>query len=153
MRQVELTQLKASDVMSRDVIAVTETMTVKGAAHLLLQSRVSGVPVVNEEGRCTGVLSATDFIRLAEREPNASLPLAAYLAEWHVPEREGDSESEVRSHMTDDPVLASPDTRLPILAQMMVDAHVHRVIVVDEDQKPVGVVSSMDILAALARLE
>ena len=36
---------------------------------------------------------------------------------------------------------------------MMIDAHIHRVIVVDEDRIPVGVVSSTDILAALAYAE
>jgi predicted transcriptional regulator len=35
------------------------------------------------------------------------------------------------------------------LARMMLDAHIHRVIVVDEQNRPVGVVSSTDILAAV----
>jgi len=36
---------------------------------------------------------------------------------------------------------------------MMIDAHIHRVIVVDEQQRPVGVVSSTDILSAVAYAE
>jgi CBS-domain-containing membrane protein len=36
---------------------------------------------------------------------------------------------------------------------MMLDAHIHRILVVDHDGKPVGIVSSTDILAALARGE
>ena len=46
---------------------------------------------------------------------------------------------------------APASTPLVRLAQMMLDAHVHRVIVVDNEQKPVGIVSSIDILAAVAR--
>jgi CBS-domain-containing membrane protein len=33
---------------------------------------------------------------------------------------------------------------------MMIDAHIHRVIVLDEERKPVGIVSSTDLMAALA---
>ncbi len=57
----------------------------------------------------------------------------------------------VRHHMTADVVTTSPQTPLPELARMMIDAHIHRVIVVDAGRRPVGVVSSTDLLAALAR--
>jgi CBS domain-containing protein len=33
---------------------------------------------------------------------------------------------------------------------MMIDAHIHRVIVVDEEERPIGIVSNTDVLAALA---
>jgi CBS domain-containing protein len=52
--------------------------------------------------------------------------------------------------MTPDPVTARPVTSLHVLARMMIDAHVHRIIVVDVEGKPVGVVSSTEVLAALA---
>jgi len=37
------------------------------------------------------------------------------------------------------------------LANMMIDAHIHRVIVVDSNERPIGIVSTTDILAAVAR--
>jgi CBS domain-containing protein len=52
--------------------------------------------------------------------------------------------------MSSDPVTASPETAVRTLARMMIDAHIHRLIVVDEDRKPVGVVSSTDLLARIA---
>jgi hypothetical protein len=55
--------------------------------------------------------------------------------------------------MTKDPVLIGPATPIADLARTMVDAHIHRVIVVDMAcQRPLGVVSTMDILAVVARL-
>ena len=57
----------------------------------------------------------------------------------------------VGQFMTADPVTVSPGTTIGALAQMMMDAHIHRIIVVDQDERPVGVVSATDILAALAR--
>ncbi len=56
----------------------------------------------------------------------------------------------VRDFMTADVVTAAPQTPLPKLAQMMIDAHIHRIIVVDAERRPIGVVSSTDLLAALA---
>jgi nucleotide-binding universal stress UspA family protein/CBS domain-containing protein len=96
---------------------------------LLTGQDISGVPVVDAEGRCVGVLSAIDFVRLGDRRD--------------------DGESQVRSHMTADPVTAGPDTSIADLAQMMIDAHIHRIIVVDERGKPIGIVSSTNVLAAV----
>ncbi len=58
----------------------------------------------------------------------------------------------VRHYMTADPVSVAPSTPVTTLARQMIDAHIHRVIVVDEDGRPLGIVSATDILAAVARL-
>jgi CBS domain-containing protein len=52
--------------------------------------------------------------------------------------------------MSADPVLVPPCFRINQLARMMLDAHIHRVIVADEQGRPIGIVSSTDILAAVA---
>jgi len=56
----------------------------------------------------------------------------------------------VRRYMTTDGDTVEPQTPLPELARIMIDAHIHHVIVVDGRRRPIGVVSSSDILAALA---
>jgi CBS-domain-containing membrane protein len=53
--------------------------------------------------------------------------------------------------MTADPVTATPETPVGALARRMLDAHVHRLIIVDTAGRPVGIVSSTDVLAAVAR--
>jgi CBS domain-containing protein len=58
---------------------------------------------------------------------------------------------QVFAYMTVDPVTARPATRITELAGKMVDAHIHRIVVVDDENRPIGVVSSTDILAAVAR--
>jgi CBS domain-containing protein len=73
------------------------------------------------------------------------------LADWQVMNVEQLPTENVGRFMTPDPVTVTIDTPLPKLAQKMVDAHVHRVIVVDRRNRPVGIVSSTDILAAVAR--
>jgi CBS domain-containing protein len=73
------------------------------------------------------------------------------LADWQVVNVEQLPTESVGRFMTPDPVTAAIDTPLPELAQRMIDAHVHRVIVVDRGNRPVGIVSSTDVLAAVAR--
>jgi CBS domain-containing protein len=55
--------------------------------------------------------------------------------------------------MTPDPVTVPPTASIGDVARMMLDAHIHRVIVVDRCRRPIGVVSSTDILAAVAQAD
>jgi CBS-domain-containing membrane protein len=59
----------------------------------------------------------------------------------------------VGHYMTADVVTVGPQTPLPELTQMMIDAHLHRIIVVDAEQRPIGLVASTDVLAAVAYAE
>ncbi|HTU23306.1 MAG TPA: CBS domain-containing protein [Gemmataceae bacterium] len=71
--------------------------------------------------------------------------------DWQVVEVEELPTEEVGQLMTCDPVLVSPDTPITDLARYMVDVHIHRLIVVDRQRRPLGVVSTTDILAQVAR--
>ena len=149
-----LLALTAADLMSRDVVAIPQEMSLRAAAHLLAQAAISGAPVVDSEGRCVGVLSATDFIHWAEKPaPAVARHLAVAVpmcADWQIMDLELLPADEVRAFMTPDPVTVPSSTVIGTLARHMMDAHIHRLIVVDANQVPVGVVSSTDILSAVA---
>jgi hypothetical protein len=148
--------LTAADLMSREVITVPQEMSLRAAAHRLAQAAITGAPVVDGCGRCVGVLSATDFMHWAEQEgsrapqPSRAAPVCS---DWQVVDFEELPTIEVRQYMTPDPVTVPPATGIGELARRMLDAHIHRVIVVDREGRPVGVVSSTDILAAVAYAE
>jgi CBS-domain-containing membrane protein len=73
---------------------------------------------------------------------------------WQIPEVNPQTCRCVEEFMTKDPVLVPPSTPIGELAQLMVDANIHRIIVVDmATHRPLGIVSSMDILAAVARVD
>jgi CBS domain-containing membrane protein len=139
--------------MSEALVVIPQEMSLQGAAHLLVQARVSGAPVVDKAGRCVGVLSAADFVRWADKEKCACHAGRehTYCSSWQIPDIEELPSDSIENYMTPDPVVSSKGTSIADLARMMVDAHIHRVIVVDANQRPVGVVSSTDILAAVAR--
>jgi len=142
--------LTAADLMTEAVIVVPEDMSLECAARLLSQARVTGAPVVDAEGRCVGVLSASDFIQWAGKGPDRGKPKECVCSPWQIVEGEALPREAVASFMTRDPVMVSSVARLGALSQMMLDAHIHRVIVVDQNRRPIGIVSSTDILAALA---
>ena len=72
-------------------------------------------------------------------------------SDWQVVDMDLLPEETVDRYMTPDPVTASADAPLRDLARKMIDAHIHRIIIVDEWNRPVGVLTTTDILAAVAR--
>jgi CBS domain-containing protein len=130
-------------------------MSLRAAAHLLSETQVSGAPVVDEMGRCVGVLSATDFMHwVGYGERGASRPGGPDPADFSSPRQFGNVDDlpadEVETYMTADPVTVPPTTPVAELSRLMIDGHIHRLIVADAGGRPVGVVSSTDILAAVA---
>jgi CBS domain-containing protein len=149
-----LLSLTAFDLMSPMVLTVPANMSLQGAAHLLAQANVSGAPVVNADGKCVGVISAHDFVALADKGTRSAKQLGraeCFCSAWQITAGDQLPEDVVRNYMTSDPVTVAPGTLVGTLARMMVDAHIHRVIVLDRSARPVGVVSSLDVLGAVAR--
>src|SRR5690242_5495541 len=73
-KSTPLQALTADELMTRDVVRLAEDMPLQEAARLMLKNQISGAPVVDRGGRCVGILSATDFLRLAERRTDATSP-------------------------------------------------------------------------------
>ena len=147
----------AGDLMSRDVSMIPDQMSLQGAARLLSRAQINGGPVVDAEGRLVGVLSAVDFLHWAENGGKAtpaecSCPETAWKP-WQMLDQPEHATTLVGDVMNRNPVTTPLRTPIGELARMMVDAHIHRIFIVDADGKPVGVVTSTDILAALARSE
>jgi predicted transcriptional regulator len=150
----DLLHLRAVDLMSRNVVVVPQEMSLRAAARLLSGAQISGAPVVDADGRCVGVLSSTDFMRWTERADMSqghTEPPEDFCSEWQVVDYEDIPSDRVDCFMTADPVMVNVATSIRELARLMIDAHIHRLIVVDEFCKPVGIVSSTDILAAIVR--
>ena len=58
--------MRASDVMTRIVVTVTQDATIVDASKLMISHRISGVPVVVREGRLVGIITEGDLLRRAE---------------------------------------------------------------------------------------
>jgi CBS-domain-containing membrane protein len=55
-------EIPAREIMTRDVITVPATMPVKEIAQVLAERRITGLPVVDDEGRVVGIISELDII-------------------------------------------------------------------------------------------
>jgi CBS-domain-containing membrane protein len=151
-----LMSLTASELMSAAVMAVSEEMSLPTAAHLLAQAHVTGAPVVNSQGKCVGVISSSDFLRWADKSRRHEVvhdAASELCLPWQLVEPEHLPCEAVRNFMTRDPVVVAPHTTIGSLARMMIDAHIHRLIVVDSAGRPTGIISSTDVLAAVARAD
>jgi CBS domain-containing protein len=148
-----LLALMARDLMTTEVESIPQWMSLPVAARMLSQAHISGAPVVDGEGRCLGVISSTDFMTWTEQNEHivkdGSDETCAHSA-WQMVEAEDLPTNLVRRYMTANPVTVPPEMPIGDLAQKMVDAHIHRVIVVDKDNRPLGIISSTDVVAALA---
>jgi predicted transcriptional regulator len=142
--------LRVKDVMNGEVAALSEDLTMDKAAKLLVDQMVSGAPVVDKLGCCVGVLTATDFLRydLPHREDpptgmgaaggkastaDAGCAVDTKVAAWMA--------RSVETIRTDDSILSA--------ARRMCGSHIHRLFVVDHEGKPIGVVSTLDLVSAM----
>ena len=131
--ETPLLQLAAADLMSWDVLVIPQHMSLRAAAHRLAEAQVSGAPVVDEEGRCVGVLSAADLVHWMDRGKQASERCRAsapcVCCDWQMDGLEDVPEDEVSRYMTTNVVATGPETRVGELARWMRDAHIHRVVI------------------------
>jgi len=162
-----LDAVKARDVMTRQVVTLGPDDPISEAAHLLLREQISGAPVVNDLGICVGVFSASDVLAYEEDRANreAVSPSIYYRtpeeyelgseewARWEEVQQEFAEEPEatVEQYMTRDLVSVRDDTPLAEVVRQMLDAHIHRILVVDDRSRLVGIISTTDVLGALLR--
>lgn len=144
--------LSAGRLMSKDLLIIPRNISLKTAARMLIEKDVSGAPVVDDFRRCIGVISTTDFMRALEANHRPFANTEDFSFPWQMEEHVDKlPTAEVGEHMTSDPVLILEDKHVAEMARQMVDAHIHRLIVVDDHRRPIGIVTSMDLLAAIAR--
>jgi CBS domain-containing protein len=142
--------LTAGDLMTTPVRTIPQEMSLREAAHLFTRDRISGAPVVDPDGRCIGVLSSSDFVTWAGKDGGGKA--VHFLAPWgEIIDIDESPDNEIRHYMTAQPVTVAPTASIGELAQKMVDAHIHRVLVVVDRNRPQGIVTSTDVLAAVAR--
>lgn len=140
--------LTAADLMTVPVMTIPQDTSLREAARLLCRANVSGAPVVDAGGRCVGVLSSHDFVTWAGKDGERSV--TRFIAPWgEMIDVDEAPDDELRHYMTARPVAVAPGAPVGELAQKMVGAHIHRVLVVEQG-RPRGIVTSTDVLAAVA---
>lgn len=133
-------ELLAQDVMNSPVLSTTPEAGTDEVEQEFLRHGVSAMPVVHN-GQTVGVISRTDLMML----PALNAAIESGVAAAGIAETPPTALL-VRDLMKRAVVQCAPDTPLPVVAADMVHQHVHHVLVVRNDE-PVGVISSLDIVA------
>lgn len=148
--------IKASELMTRDVISVPPDMQTPRIAQLLLDKRISAVPVVDETGAPIGIVSEGDLVgrEEADREARRDWWLAL-LAEGEALNTDfvaslREKERVARDVMCGPVVTVGENTDAAEIARLLHSYRIKRVPVV-RDGKIVGIVSRADLLRALAK--
>jgi len=153
-----MSDLKAKDVMTTRVVTVRDDLTVADLADVLLENEISGAPVVDENGQLTGVVSVQDLARqsasegnIAAEEGNPEFFVRGWEEQYGADElrrlRIKSSSLTVRQVMTPAVFTVAEDDPIDDVAQTLVQAHIHRVLVT-RDSMLVGIISSLDLLRA-----
>ncbi len=153
-------QVVAQNIMTPEPVCAEPSTTIRQLAHLFEENDVSGCPVVDSRGKVVGVVSKTDLIRRCS-EGTAAIP-PAYLFEV-VCERGGangvgdiaDPIPEplicVQDFMSESVVTVRPNAPVHEIAALMSGKHIHRVVVVDEEHFPLGMITTLDVLKVFPR--
>jgi CBS domain-containing protein len=146
--------MKAKDIMTTSVLTIEANSTVAHAIRLMLQRKISGLPVVDAAGRVLGMVTEGDLLRRAETGTERQRPrwLEFLLGPGRLAEEYTHTHSRrVEDVMTSPPVTASEETPLEEIVHIMEKRQIKRVPILRGD-KLVGIVSRANLLHALASL-
>ena len=120
-------RLHISSVMVKDVFTVPQTMQLDEVARLMLENGIGSVPVMNDDDDMVGIVSKADFVTLAVGIAFEKIT--------------------VKEIMSKDLTVVSPTERLVHARRQMLESHVGRLPVV-EDEFLAGMVTSKDLMRA-----
>ena len=115
--------MNAKDIMTRDVITVGPTMTVRSLATLLIKNQISGAPVAGRNSKIVGVVSESDIVAKKGKD--------------------------VKAIMTKNLISVAEETPVEEIARLMTTHKIKRLPVM-RGNAVVGIVSRADIVSAIA---
>jgi CBS domain-containing protein len=137
MTATGLQEVYVADLMAIDPITIHPDASVEDAGRLLRTYRITGLPVVDDEGRPVGVISQTDLLTLE----TASLSSAI---------RHRPSGVRVGEVMTFPAITIAMGAPIGAAARLMTEHSVHRLVAIDSAGRAVGVLSATDLVAVVA---
>ena len=147
---------RISEVMTSLVLTANATDQMENLARVFEEQDINAAPVVDESGKCVGIITSHDLVEFeaARQLMQNEISHGYYYNLAHY--GDGASEAipglnfnEVGFHMTKTLETVGHDEPLSSAARKMCQKHIHHLIVLDQDQKPAGILSTLDILGHL----
>jgi len=145
--------LKAKDIMTKEVITVQPGATVEALARILMDNKISGVPVVDENNQLTGIVTENDLIRKNKR---LHIPTVIRLFDAFILLGSDRMENEIKKMAattvgeicTKEVVSIKEETSLDEIATIMAEQHIHLLPVL-RDGHVAGIVGKADMVRAM----
>jgi CBS domain-containing protein len=144
-----LNTLKAGNIMSKTVVLLEQEMALVQAAALLAEKNISGAPVVNSDGKLVGVVSEKDFLREMGFGATPSFMQIATHCLNNKSCMIGRLHNRTVGHiMTKPPITGAPEMTIGTISALFAERGINRLPIVDDDGRPVGVVTRTDLAHA-----
>lgn len=155
-------KLVAKDLMTKKVVCAYPETPIKQVIKILVDYDIDGVPVIDKREKLIGVVSKTDILEYNEKEPGKRIPKGGKSfyhdtngrskKDFEKISKEKDfGKAVVKDIMTSHVVTADADETIDRLAKKMYQEKIHRIII-QEDRKVIGVVSTLDILHVISTI-
>ena len=163
MTSLQTATTTAADVMNRDVVTLGARASLHDAMQVMTEHNVSGVPVVDQQDQCIGVISTSDVVSFIEADLEALESEIVRTENWFNPETQKWEESVFSSEllgeydavpvsdvMTSNPLTVLPTQSIANVARLMTSRGIHRVFVVNEEKRLQGVISAFYFVQLVA---
>ena len=146
--------MRAHQIMTKDIISVSPSTSIEDAARIMLQTHISGLPVLDDGGKLVGIVSESDFLRRSEIGTGRKRP--AWLQFLIGPGRAAadfvhERGRKVEDVMTENPVTVDQETPLEDLVRLMEKKGIKRLPVMSGNQLT-GIVTRSNLLQAVASI-
>ena len=150
--------MKVKEIMTKAVVSVNRDSTIDEIAQVLIDNKVSGLPVLSDGGYLIGIVTEGDLLR---REMSPRLPefinILGAVIYYHGVERYNEDFKKILAQtasdiMTEDLITAKEDTDISEVARLMLNNNIKQIPVVD-GSKLIGIVSRADIVKLLLKQE
>ena len=156
-------RLVAADFMQRDIVTVAPEDTLREALALMTENHVTGLPVMNSDSRCIGVITSSDILNYEEEHSDETAE--GEMLRFFDPETqqwetvavsafglENFGDVRVKEVMTRELIWVDRQASLKSVARRMTKERVHRVLVLDDKSNLYGIISAVDVVSVVAQL-
>lgn len=142
--------VKAKDIMTKEVISAKRDTPIQDVAEAMASHGISGVPILENDGEVTGIISEKDFlIRMGSETARSCMDIIANCLKNKgciaVPLRQKNAEE----IMTSPAITVSEDTSVSEIMNIFTARNINRVPVLNQEKKLAGIVSRADVLRTL----
>ena len=144
--------MKVKDIMTEPVITIGEDTSLQKVAQIMLENRIGGLPVINESGELTGIVTESDFTAKEKCVPFSMFRAPQLFGTWLGNDAEDlyarAKNIPAREVMSTSVVTVTENDSIERVLELILRYDINRIPVV-KDRKPVGIVARRDLLRVM----